>query len=121
VADFGPTNFGGSINLKSPELQADPDIRGTFSYGSFNTKLYSLDMESGLIGPKKQDSVLININAMTSDGYQTYNDQKRDAGYGKYQHRFSSTIRRTLRIRRGGRLRRTAITTCWTTQQPVSP
>ena len=90
ASDFGPTNFGGSINMKSPELQADPDIRGTSSIGSFNTKLYSLDLESGLIGPKKEDSVLININAMTSDGYQTFNNQKRDAGYGKYQHRFSS-------------------------------
>src|ERR1019366_501728 len=39
ASDFGPTNFGGSINLKSPELQADPDIRGTVSYGSFNTQL----------------------------------------------------------------------------------
>ena len=89
ASDFGPTNFGGSINLKSPELQADPDIRGTFSYGSFNTKLYSLDFESGLFGPGKKDSVLFNINAMTSDGYQTYNYQQRDAGYGKFQHRFS--------------------------------
>ncbi len=35
ASDFGPTNFGGSINMKSPELHADPDIRGTFSYGSF--------------------------------------------------------------------------------------
>ncbi len=90
AADFGPTNFGGSINLKSPELQADPDIRGTFSIGSWNTQLYSLDLDSGLLGPRKEDAVLININAMTSNGYQTNNDQKRDAGYGKYQHRFSS-------------------------------
>jgi iron complex outermembrane receptor protein len=89
ASDFGPTNFGGSINLKSPELQADPDIRGTFSYGSFNTKLYSLDIDSGLLGPKKQDAVLFNVNAMNSDGYQTFNYQQRDAGYGKYQHRFS--------------------------------
>jgi len=88
-SDFGPTNFGGSINLKSPELQADPDIRGTFTIASFNTKLYSLDMESGLFGRKKQDAVLFNINALTSDGYQTFNHQQRDAGYGKYQHRFS--------------------------------
>ncbi|HUA63040.1 MAG TPA: TonB-dependent receptor [Verrucomicrobiae bacterium] len=87
--DFGPTNFGGSINMKSPELQADPDIRGSFSYGSFNTKLYSLDIESGLLGSKKEDAVLFNVNAMTSDGYQTNNFQQRDAGYGKYQHRFS--------------------------------
>ncbi len=90
-SNFGPTNFGGTINLKSPELQADPDIRGTFTYGSFNTKLYSLDAESGLLGTKKEDSVLININAMTSAGYQTNNFQQRDAGYGKYQHRFSAT------------------------------
>jgi iron complex outermembrane receptor protein len=88
-SNFGPTNFGGSINLKSPELQADPDIRGTFTYASFNTKLYSLDIESGLFGRKKQDAVLFNINAMTSDGYQTNNFQQRDAGYGKFQHRFS--------------------------------
>lgn len=90
ASNFGPTNFGGSINLKSPELQADPDIRGSFGYGSFNTKLYTLDAESGQFGPGKKDAVLINVNAMTSDGYQTYNYQQRDAGYGKFQHRFSS-------------------------------
>jgi iron complex outermembrane receptor protein len=89
ASDFGPTNFGGSINLKSPELQADPDIRGTISYGSWNTKLLSLDFDSGLLGRLKQDAVLFNINAMASNGYQTYNHQQRDAGYGKYQHRFS--------------------------------
>ena len=96
ASDFGPTNFGGSINMKSPELQADPDIRGTFGYGSFNTRLYSLDFDSGLLGPAKKDAVLVNINAMTSDGYQTYNYQKRDAGYGKYQHRFSPRSSLTL-------------------------
>jgi len=89
ASDFGPTNFGGSINLKSPELQADPDIRGTVSYGSFNTQLYALDFDSGVFGPGKKDAVLFDINQMTSNGYQTYNKQQRYAGYGKYQHRFS--------------------------------
>ena len=89
ASDFGPTNFGGSINLKSPELQADPDIRGSFSYGSFNTRIYSLDFDSGVFGPGKKDAVLFNVNQMTSDGYQTFNKQQRDAGYGKFQHRFS--------------------------------
>ncbi len=89
VSDFGPTNFGGSINLKSPELQADPDIRGTFSYGSFNTRIYQLDGDSGQFGPGKKDAVLFDFNQMTSDGYQTYNKQQRDAGYAKFQHRFS--------------------------------
>jgi iron complex outermembrane receptor protein len=89
VSEFGPTNFGGSINLKSPELQADPDIRGTFSYGSFNTKIYQLDGDSGLFGPGKREAVLFDYNHMTSDGYQTWNSQQRDAGYGKFQHRFN--------------------------------
>lgn len=96
ASSFGPTNFGGSINMKSPELQADPDIRGTVSYGSFNTKLISLDIESGLLGPKKRDSVLFNVNGMASDGYQTHNYQQRDAGYGKFQHRFSDRTSLTL-------------------------
>jgi iron complex outermembrane recepter protein len=89
ASNFGPTNFGGSINLRSPELKADPNIRGTISYGSFNTKLLSLDLDSGLFGPGQRDAVLANVSAMTSDGYQTYNYQQRDAGYAKFQHRFS--------------------------------
>ncbi len=89
ASDFGPTNFGGSINLKSPELQADPDIRGTISYGSFDTQIYQLDGDSGLFGPGKKEAVLWDINQMTSNGYQTHNYQQRDAGYAKFQHRFS--------------------------------
>jgi iron complex outermembrane receptor protein len=96
VSDFGPTNFGGSINLKSPELQADPDIRGTFSYGSFNTKIYQLDGDSGLFGPGRKNAVLFDVNQMTSDGYQTYNNQQRDAGYAKAQHRFNDTTTLSL-------------------------
>ena len=96
ASNFGPTNFGGSINMKSPELLPDPNIRGTVTYSSFNTKLLSLDIESGLFGPGKKDSVLFNINGMTSDGYQTYNYQQRDAGYGKFQHRFSDRSSLTL-------------------------
>ncbi len=91
ASDFGPTNFGGSINLKSPELAADPDIRGTVTFGSWNTRLYSLDVDTGLLGRGKKDALLFNVDAMTSDGYQTYNYQQRDAGYGKYQHRFNET------------------------------
>src|SRR5579862_5470267 len=96
VSQFGPNNFGGNIDMKSPELQADPDIRGTFSEGSWNTRIYALDFDSGLFGPGKKDAALFNVNALTSDGYQTYNRQQRDAGYGKYQHRFNSRTTLTL-------------------------
>src|SRR5579872_739216 len=89
-SDFGPTNFGGSINLQSPQLFPDPNIRASISYGSFNTRVLQLDGESGFFGPGNRNSFLMNIQQLLSDGYQTYNRQKRVAGYGKYQYRLNS-------------------------------
>jgi len=96
ASDFGPTNFGGSINLQSPQLSSDPNIRGTINYGSFNTRVLQLDAESGLFGPGSRNSFLMNIQQLLSDGYQTYNRQKRVAGYGKYQYRVSDRSSLTL-------------------------
>jgi iron complex outermembrane receptor protein len=96
ASDFGPTNFGGSINLKSPPLFPDPDIRATASYGSWNTRLLQLDADSGFFGPGNKNSFLMDIQQLLSDGYQTYNRQKRVAGYGKYQYRLSDRSSLTL-------------------------
>ena len=95
-SNFGPTNFGGSINLQSPQLASDPDIRGSVTYGSWNTRLLQLDGESGFFGPGNRNSFLMNIQQLLSDGYQTNNKQKRVAGYGKYQYRFSDRSSLTL-------------------------
>jgi iron complex outermembrane recepter protein len=89
-SNFGPTNFGGSINLQSPQLFPDPDIRASVVYGSWNTRVLQLDGDSGFFGPGSRNSFLMNIQQLLSDGYQTYNRQKRVAGYGKYQYRLSS-------------------------------
>jgi iron complex outermembrane receptor protein len=95
-SNFGPTNFGGSINLKSPQLYPDPDIRGTITYGSWDTRLLQLDGDSGFFGPGSRNSFLWDIQQLLSDGYQTYNRQKRVAGYGKYQYRVSDRSSLTL-------------------------
>ncbi|HXA65942.1 MAG TPA: TonB-dependent receptor [Bryobacteraceae bacterium] len=89
ASTFGPTNFGGSINLLSPDLQPSQDIRVTAAYGSFNTRLLQLDYDSGQFGPGNKNSLLLDVHQLLSDGYQTFNRQKRDAGSGKYQYRFS--------------------------------
>jgi iron complex outermembrane receptor protein len=96
ASDIGPTNFGGSIHLESPQLFPDPDILGTISYGSWNTRLLQLDADSGFFGPDKKSSFLMDIQQLLSDGYQTDNFQKRVAGYGKYQYRFSDRTSLTL-------------------------
>jgi iron complex outermembrane receptor protein len=89
----GPTNFGGSINLLSPELQSSPDVRVSGSYGSFNTKLLDLSLNSGQFGlfgkNEKKSSLFIDLHQLLSDGYETYNRQKRDAGSLKYQYKVS--------------------------------
>lgn len=95
-SNFGPTNFGGSINLLSPQLFPDPDIRASLTYGSWNTRVLELDADSGFFGPGSRNSFLMNIQQLLSDGYQTYNRQKRVAGYGKYQYRISNKSSITL-------------------------
>ncbi len=87
---IGPASSGGSINLLSRDLGADTSIRGTVSYGSFNTRLLSLDFDSGPFGGKsKRSNLLLNVNHLTSDGYQTYNFQNRYGGDAKYQFRIN--------------------------------
>jgi iron complex outermembrane receptor protein len=91
ASTIGPTNFGGSIGLESREIPADADIRASVTYGSFNTRLLDLSADSGAFGPGKnrKSSLLMDIHEMKSDGYQTYNHQKRDAGSLKYEYKFS--------------------------------
>jgi iron complex outermembrane receptor protein len=91
ASTIGPTNFGGTVNLLSRSVAYSPDIRATASYGSFNTRMLALDLDSGQFGGKdKKSSLTINLHQMLSDGYQTYNYQKRVAGFLKYQYRLTS-------------------------------
>jgi iron complex outermembrane receptor protein len=85
----GPTPFGGSIHLLSRDLSPIQNIRGGFSYGSFNTKLFDLQYDSGNIGPNHKLSLEMDYHHMSSDGYQTFNYQKRDGGSIKVQYKIS--------------------------------
>jgi iron complex outermembrane receptor protein len=96
AATIGPTNFGGSINLLSTEIRPDMDIRATASYGSFHTRLFDFQFDSGTFGPDNKNSLTVDLHQMLSDGYQTYNYQKRVAGSLKYQHKFSDRTTLTL-------------------------
>jgi len=90
ATSIGPANAGGSINILSREATVDQDIQGTISYGSFNTRMISLDYDSGLFGGKqKKSNLLLNIHNLSSDGYQTYNYQDRWAGSAKYQYKLT--------------------------------
>ena len=90
ATSIGPSNSGGSINLLSREATVDQSVEATVSYGSFNTRMLSLDFDSGLFGgTDKKSSILLNVHNLSSDGYQSYNHQDRWAGAAKYQYKFN--------------------------------
>ena len=89
AASIGPSTYGGSVNMLSRSLPAEQQLNGTASYGSFNTRLFDVEFDSGKLGSDGKSRLLIEGHDMRSDGYQTYNYQHRDAFSAKYQYSLS--------------------------------
>jgi iron complex outermembrane recepter protein len=89
ASTIGPTPFGGSIHLLSEPLTTEQDVRGTFSYGTWNTKLYDAAYNAGAFGPGHKMNMFVDWHRMTSDGYQTFNYNMRNAGSLLFQYQIS--------------------------------
>jgi len=92
ASTIGPTPFGGSIHLLSKPLSSEFDIRGTASWGTWNTKLYDGSFNSGLFGffgGARKSNLFVDWHQMTSDGYQSFNFNDRNAGSLLYQYQVS--------------------------------
>jgi iron complex outermembrane recepter protein len=91
ASTIGPTPFGGSIHLLSQDLFTEQNIRGGVSYGSFNTFLFDGEYNSGNFGgTEKRSNLFVDVHHTSSDGYQTFNYQTRNAGSLKYQYQLSA-------------------------------
>ena len=88
ASTIGPTPFGGSIHLLSPAMLNAPLITGSVSYSSYNTIFLDGHFDSGPFTGKKSN-LSVDVQHMTSDGYQTDNYQTRNAGSLKYVYKFS--------------------------------
>jgi iron complex outermembrane receptor protein len=89
ASTVGPTPFGGSINLLSKEVPTEQSLRTSFAYGSFNTQLYDGQYDSGPIPGNSKAGLSLDVQRMTSDGFQTFNHQQRYAGDIKLQYKIS--------------------------------
>jgi len=97
ASDVGPTNFAGSVHYFSPKMGNSMTIKGSESYGSFNTNDYLGEFNSGLFGGRNPKANLwFEGHHMTSDGYQTNNFQQRTAGTVKFNYKFSDKTYLTL-------------------------
>jgi iron complex outermembrane receptor protein len=86
AASIGPSTYGGSVNLLSRSLGSERLLTGTISYGSFNTRLFDVEFNSGRLGSAGKSRLMIDAHDMRSDGYQTFNYQNRNAFSAKYQY-----------------------------------
>ena len=89
ASTIGPSTFGGSINLLSPEVPAEQSILPSVAYGSFNTVLVDGQYNSGLLGAGKKLALTLDVHRLTSDGFETLNDQTRNAGDIKVSYKLS--------------------------------
>lgn len=90
AATIGQATFAGSISLLSRNLEAQRRTSVEGSYGDWNTRLIGIEHETGQFGAEGASNLLFNIHEMESDGYQSYNHQKRDATSLKYQYALSA-------------------------------
>ncbi len=96
ASTIGPANFGGSINLLSPAMTANPSGSVTASYGTWDTRLFAAQVDTGNFGPDGSSNLMINANQMNSDGYQRLNDQQRQNLTVKYQYALTDKTTLTL-------------------------
>jgi iron complex outermembrane receptor protein len=92
ASTIGPAPFGGTIHLLSEPLTSELDLRGTVSYGTWNTKLYDVAFNSGsfgFFGSAKKSNLFADWHRMTSDGYQSFNYNMRNGGSLLYQYTIS--------------------------------
>ncbi len=96
AATIGQATYGGSINLLSRDLDNAQRTSVTGSYGTWNTRLVGLEQATGQFGPNGSSNLLLSVHEMKSDGYQTFNKQKRDAAALKYRYQYSDDTTVTL-------------------------
>lgn len=87
ASTIGPSTFGGSINLQSRDVPNEQSILPSISYGSFNTMLIDGQYNTGMLGAKKNIGLGLDVHRMTSDGFETLNDQNRYGGDIKVLYR----------------------------------
>jgi iron complex outermembrane receptor protein len=91
----GPTNFAGAVHMFSPKMGDAPTIKIAESYGSFNTNQILGEFNSGRFFHDKANFWL-EAHHNSSDGYQTFNFQRRTAATAKFNYQFSDKTFLTL-------------------------
>jgi iron complex outermembrane recepter protein len=91
ASTIGQATYGGSINLLSPQVPSEQSVQPQVSYGSFNTLLIDGQYNTGMLGPRKNIGLSLDVHRMTSDGFQTLNYVERNGGEIKVLYNLSKS------------------------------
>ncbi len=84
ASTIGLATFGGTMALYSKDPRTVMGFVPTLSYGSFNTELGHFEANTGLLPALGGGSAIFSYQRMTTDGYRTNSDMKRDTYNIKY-------------------------------------
>ena len=84
ASTIGNATFGGTLGLISKDPRTDLSFIPTLSYGSWNTQLGHFEGNTGLLNALGGSSLIASYQNMSTDGYRTNSDMKRDTYYVKY-------------------------------------
>ncbi|TWB87253.1 iron complex outermembrane receptor protein [Bradyrhizobium macuxiense] len=78
ASNVGDATFGGTVALQTKSPMSTSAITATTSYGSFNTQLYGLQLDSGKIASTNGASLFLDTQFTKSDGYYTNTAKERE-------------------------------------------
>lgn len=84
ASTIGEATFGGTLAMFSKDPRTVMSFVPTLSYGSWNTELGHFEFNTGLLPALGGASVIASYQRMTTDGYRTNSDMRRDTYYIKY-------------------------------------
>lgn len=84
ASSIGLATFGGTMALYSKDPRTQLSFVPTLSFGSWDTKLYHFEGNTGLLPSLKNGSAIASYQRMETDGYRTNADMVRDTYYFKY-------------------------------------
>ncbi len=78
ASNLGQATFGGSLNLYSKELSQDFHFSPYASVGSWNTRMWGAQIDSGVLANAGDANLMFNASRLRSDGYLSYSGVRED-------------------------------------------
>ncbi len=84
ASNIGNATFGGTIAVTSKDPQSDATFTPYTAFGSFNTRLFGSEFDTGAMQKYGNASAFIDYKNFTTDGYLTNSHQSRDNLFVKF-------------------------------------